>query len=281
MASPILSNETAAIGPWSPSEQNKTFRSVKSAERTLALFELFSLYQRPMSIGEIASALSIPQPSVTMLLNNLTALGYLERDRVERTFVPTVRIMMLGSWIHRKFSEHDALEQRLEELIAWVGETVLLGIQNGAYSQYVWVQTPRYPDRLEVQSGLLRPITRTATGRVLLSLKPDTEILALVRRCNADMDDPRLRVAPGEFMKIIERIRADGFARTFGDMTPGQSVIAVSLPPRVGKMPMVVAVGGPIERIEEKAALILSSLNRFRAALDGDNHDLAEPVPGP
>ena len=37
-------------------------RSIKSAERTLALFELFSREQQPFTVGHISEALRIPQP---------------------------------------------------------------------------------------------------------------------------------------------------------------------------------------------------------------------------
>mgnify|MGYP001050631076 CR=1 FL=1 len=257
-----LAGEIDRIGPWAC--EGKQSRSVKSAERTLALFELFSLHQRPMVVGEIARALEIPQPSVSMLVRNLTSLGYLEHDRVARTYVPTIRIMLLGSWIHRRFSQQADLERRLQELQRRVGETVIMGIQNGAHSQYVLVQLPENPD-LGVQSGLLRPITRTAVGRSLLSLKTDREVEALVRRCNAEVTDERLRVRPAEFIDLIRQVRTQGYARSTGDMTENRSVIAVSIP-GLGKLPMAIGVGGFTENIDRKQDEILAALNEFKAA---------------
>ena len=78
-------------------------RKIKSAERTLALFELFSREQRPFTVTMIADALQIPQPSVSMLLQNLDALGYLEYDRQARTYSPSIRVALLGSWINIRF----------------------------------------------------------------------------------------------------------------------------------------------------------------------------------
>jgi IclR family KDG regulon transcriptional repressor len=265
MASHGVGGQMATIGPWLTVDGPKV-RTIKSAERTLALFEMFSLYQRPLGVGEISKALDAPQPSVSMLVRNLASLGYLEHDRAARTYVPTLRIMLLGSWIHRRFSQEHNLETRLDELVARLGETVVVGIQNGIHSQYVLAQLPEDPHRLEVQSGLLRPITCTAVGRVLLSLKPDAEIEAIVRRCNAEVEEDRLRVRPSAFMEMIEAIRAQGYARTGGDMTPGQAVIAISIPGPIGKMPMAVGVGGKIDRVAEKEDEILAALEEFRSA---------------
>jgi DNA-binding IclR family transcriptional regulator len=266
MRSPGVGGQMATIGPWLTADGPRKIRTIKSAERTLALFEMFSLYQRPLGVGEIAKALNIPQPSVSMLVRNLASLGYLEHDRAARTYVPTMRIMLLGSWIHRRFSQENNLETRLEELVVRLGETVVMGIQNGIYSQYVLAQLPEDLHRLEVQSGLLRPITCTAVGRVLLSLKPDAEIEAIVRRCNAEVTEERLRVRPAAFMEQIEQIRAQGYARTGGDMTPGQAVIAISIPAPIGKMPMAIGVGGKIDRVAEKEDEILAALAEFRSS---------------
>ena len=265
MAAPVLPGNLADIGPWMERDGSKSFRTVKSAERTLALFELFSLYQRPMGVGEISRALAIPQPSVSMLVRNLTSLGYLEHDRVDRTYVPTIRIMLLGTWISRRFSEEHNLDRRLDELLARTGESILVAIQNGIYSQYVLAKLPSHPGRLEVQSGLLRPITMTAVGRALLSLRPDQEVEAIIRRCNAEVTEERHRVRPAEFMDVIRQVRANGYARTNGDMTPGRSVIAVTVPGPVGRMPMAVGIGGLVAHVKEKEAEILAALRQFQA----------------
>jgi DNA-binding IclR family transcriptional regulator len=260
-----LSGELTSIGPWTPDPLARRVRSVKSAERTLSLFELFSLYQRPMVVGEIAKALDIPQPSVSMLVRNLTSLGYLEHDRAARTYVPTIRIMLLGTWIQRRFSEEDNLERRIDALMRRVQQTVMVTIQNGVHSQYVLVQMPRNPD-LAVQSGLLRPITCTAAGRVLLSLKSDVEVEAIVRRCNSEVTEDRLRVKPQEFMQLIAEIREQGFAKTAGDMTPGRSVIAVSIVGPFSRLPLAVGVGGLTDRIKGSEDEIITALREFKSA---------------
>ena len=42
MAAPVLPGNLADIGPWMERDGSKSFRTGKSAERTLARFELFS-----------------------------------------------------------------------------------------------------------------------------------------------------------------------------------------------------------------------------------------------
>lgn len=260
-------SEMNELTPWKEAERAKCDRSIKSAERTLALFEYFSFCQTPQTIGQIVRALNIPQPSVTMLVRNLVRLGYLEHNRSARTYLPTVRIMLLGSWLHRQFHLGADLEVHLDTLRRTCDETVLLGIQNSLYCQYVWVQLADQPQRMEVQSGMLRPMTRAALGRVLLSRKSDLEISLIVRRSNAELP-PEQAVNLGALMEQIAAVRQLGYAESNGDMSPGRSVIAMPLPPLVGSVPMVVGVGGTSERVQAKRDIILSALGELQARFE-------------
>lgn len=238
-------------------------RSIKSAERTLALFELFSREQRPFTVGRVSEALAIPQPSASMLLRNLADLGYLEYDRKARTFAPSIRVALLGSWIDRRFGEAGLIGARLDALQRRVGETAYLGIQNAASAQYVIVQRPEEPEHLAIMSGQYRSLTCSAMGRVLLALKSDAEILTWVRRCNVEATEERFRVRETEFMRLIERVRRDGFATTEGDVTPGLGAVAVHYPSPMGGAPLALGVGGPIGRLGAKHDLVLAALADF------------------
>ena len=238
-------------------------RSIKSAERTLALFELFSREQRPFTVGRVSEALAIPQASASMLLRNLADLGYLEYDRQSRTFAPSIRVALLGSWIDRRFGEAGSIGARLDALQRAVGETAYIGIQNGAAAQYVVSQRPEHPDRLEVMSGQYRSLTCSAMGRVLLSLKPDAEVLTWVRRCNAEATEDRFRVRETGFLDLMRQVRRDGFASTRGEVTPGLGAVAVAFTSPMGATPLALGVGGPIGRVADKRPMILRALADF------------------
>ena len=241
-------------------------RPIKSAERTLALFELFSREQRPFSVGRVSEALGMPQASASMLLRNLTELGYLEYDRSARTFSPSIRVALLGSWIDRRFSEAGSIGMRLDALQRELGETAWIGIQNGASAQYVISQQADHPEQFVVNSGQFRSLTCSAVGRALLSLKSETEVMIWARRCNVESTDERLKVRESEFKKLIQKVKSDGFALTAGDVTPGLGAIAIPLAAPMGQTPLALAIGGTIERMAEKREIILKALFAFKAS---------------
>lgn len=248
----------------------KEHRSIKSAERTLALFELFSRKQRPFTVGHISEALKIPQASASMLLRNLTVLGYLEYDRTARTFAPSIRVALLGSWIDRRFGQVGSIGARLDRLQRKMGETAYLAIQNGAAAQYILSQHPENPDRLDVESGQYRSLTFSAPGRALLSLKPDTEVVGWVRRCNAEATEDRFKVRESDFMQLIAEVRLNGYATTDGDVTPGLGAVAMTFTAPMGGMPLAVGVGGPISRMRRKREAVIEALTRFKEGFEAD-----------
>jgi IclR family KDG regulon transcriptional repressor len=256
-------------------------RSIKSAERTLALFELFSRRQLPLTVAEVTRGLNIPQPSASMLLSNLMDLGYLEYDRFSRTYAPSIRVVLLGSWIGRRFSDAGALSSKLDELHRLLGGTVYVGIQNGAAAQYVLVQESGEPDRLNVDSGQMRSLTLSAMGRSLLSVKPDAEILRWVRRCNAEAKSDRFRVQESEFMTVIAQVRENGFAETLGTSAPGLGAIAVHVPSPLGHTSLAIGWGGAVALVQARREEGIRALQAFQASVakhDGPDQAPAAPL---
>jgi len=231
-------------------------RTVKSAERTLRLFELFSRRRERLTVSEIARELDMPQPSASMLLANLTRLGYVEKSREKRTYAPTLRVVMLGCGAAPHLPGAQSLAAQLEAVHEEIGEDIFVGMQNGAHAQIVQVQAGER--RINIDSGQLYPLTCAAIGHALLATKRDPELLRLVRRCNADVAAIH-RVNESEFLTRIWKTRLTGYAHSEGYIAPDRASFAVTVCPPNG---MVYGIGcaGPRERIEAKRELILNAL---------------------
>ena len=238
---------------------------MKSAERTLAVLELFSFYERGLTVGYVARELGIPQPSVSMLLQAMRRMGYLDYDNRTRLYTPTIRVMLLGSWIHRRLSGAASLAARLADLKERLGgETTFAAIQNGAKLQYVLTLQAEMPSRLHVASGNRTSITLSAAGRVLLSLKSDEAIRGWLRRSNVEASEARHRMSDRDFLQIMTQIRQDGFAATNGDAKPGLGAVAVAVPSPMGEMHLAIGIGGPIERVLSRRSETIEALLRFK-----------------
>ena len=237
---------------------------IKSAQRTLALLELFSLRQRPLTVGEIVRDLGIPQASASVLLKSLATLGYLTYDPAARTYLPTLRVVLLGAWIGHSFGETQVLSRRLGALRdEFDGLSAFIGIQNGPWAQYILVQDE--PERMMIASGQLRLLTCSALGRVFLGLRRDADVRLWARRCNAEAVDGRHRVDEAAFLKVIQQVRRQGYAETFGDWRLEHGAIAITVPSPVGDMPLGVGIGGSLDLLGRRREAIVDRLRGLTA----------------
>ncbi|MBS0222053.1 MAG: helix-turn-helix domain-containing protein [Proteobacteria bacterium] len=248
---------------------------IKSAERCLAILEFFQERKRAATVGEIAASLGLPQSSTSMLLKCLVSLGYLEYTAGSRSLRPTYRVALLGNWIQKSFFKYGPLTDAMEAIQREIGETVVLGRQNGPAMQYVHIVDASYAVRLIINNGTLRPMTRSALGMILLAQKPDHEARAIIRRNNADATADDHRVNERIFLAELEDIRRQGFAESKGRMISSASTIAMLVPADRKATPLGIGVGGPIERISRRRREIIAVTRRHLETLSSRAIDMA------
>ena len=235
---------------------------VKSARRTVEIFEFFATRQAPATLMVVAKALGTPASSTSALLGSLQQLGYLDYDRHARTYVPTIRAALLGIWVNDLMLSDGTVLRLMYELRDQTGETVVLGTQSGLHVQYLHaMQSLIRGSAPNVTTGRLRPLLRSAVGHLVLSRKEDKEILSLARRINAE-ETPALRVNTDQLMKTIEDCRREGFAYTEGAATPGYGLIAVLLAAAPHQPPIALGIGTQIPKLREKKAQYLAMLRQ-------------------
>ncbi|WP_236702173.1 IclR family transcriptional regulator [Cupriavidus basilensis] len=234
---------------------------IKSAKRVLEVFEFFAERRRPISVGELAAALNYPQSSSSVLLKSLVKLRYLDYDRNARLYAPTMRVALLGGWVHDQLFTEASLSKVIDGLHEASGQTVMLGMRNDAYVQYIYlVQGANTEIPWYIKPGSLRPLARSALGKVLLSRETDVNAMLLLRRINAEESDPANRVPSADLLRELDMIRQQGYAYTEGTVNPSAGVIAIELPTPASQPPMAVGIGAAIEVLRANRQTYLDML---------------------
>jgi DNA-binding IclR family transcriptional regulator len=122
--------------PGAPRDPN-----VKSAARALEVIDLFGVHRHPLSVTEIATALAIPQSCSSMLLYALSSIGFVTRDRKTLKYLPGIRFVFLGNWIHDAISLGGGLRGALDALSGDASANVRLGVRSGVDVRYVHVHS--------------------------------------------------------------------------------------------------------------------------------------------
>jgi DNA-binding IclR family transcriptional regulator len=229
-------------------------RAVKSAVRTLEIFEFFDEVQRPANVVTVSEALGYPQSSTSALLRSLVAMGYLQLDRRSRTYSPTDRVSLLGNWINPPLFAEASLPRLLRAIKARSGLLVLLVAKNGGYSQCYQVLNRSAEVEKLIRIGLKRPLAAAIAGRVLLSMMPDDEIKRLYHRLNAYAACREYVVNVRELIESLKEIRRAGYLCDASPGVDGQGLIAVPLPGEATGRPLVIGLGGPYEVLKSREA---------------------------
>ncbi len=244
---------------------------IKSAVRTLALFEQFAAKQQPMSINEIAAVMEMPQSSTSVLVKSLVTLGYLSHDIAQRTYYPTMRVALLGTWMRRRHTEIEKLPRLLSDVADATGESAIISMRNGIFAQHIFAQHGSNRLRLAVDSSMLFPLACSAPGWSLLSIETDQEIGKIIRRTQAEVPVERWRdTAAGAMDKVLE-MREQGYVVSAGQTAEGIAAVSVLL--RARDKAFAVSVGGPLPRIHEHQDDIVDTMKRLIGSVTSDEVD--------
>ena len=234
--------------------------SVKSAARVFELLELFAKHRRPLPLKDICAALRYPQSSTTALLKTLTALGYLTYNRRRHLYFPTARVSALGDWIPAALFGQGRILEIMRDIHSETGETVSITIQNDIYLQYIRLILSTHAIRFHVDEGTMRLLPHSVIGWTLMSTMSDGEIENIVRRARIAAGPSVPMPGVAEMVAAAARIRREKYA--YGENVPflGGAAIAVLLPVTVLDQPVVLCIGGPLERMRANRARHLALL---------------------
>ena len=243
--------------------------TVKSARRVLEIFEFFAEAHTPATVKELSERLGYPQSSTSQLLKSLLELGYLRYDLETRSYRPTLRVMLLGSWVHDEIFGNGSVISLLESLRQELGHSVIVGMLQGVHVRYVVTLCGVTTGLPPFSTGILRPVCRAAVGKILLAHKRPAEIALIARRANAQETDPACRVPVPELLADIEVCRHRGWAESHGGVVAGRNVIAMALPSMPGQPELAIGLGGPLAVIDRQRELIVARLRDLGQQLDG------------
>jgi len=252
---------------------------VKSAVRVMQVFELFDQLQRDARVSEMVEYLGFPQSSTSALLKSLVQTGYLEYLPSTRSYIPTPRIALLGSWIGGSPIRDGSIGRMMDELNAETGDAIALACISGIFAKYIHVVQATNLMRMHVPIGSQRFLVWSAMGVPLLSDMSDDAIRLLVRRTNAEASSRQKSIDINQTLTHVEQFRKRGYFFSRGLVTPGAAIICMRLPPNSASpdRPLAIGIGGLLEKMDKQEAryvrLLRDAIGRYI------NPDPVKPAP--
>ena len=233
---------------------------VKSAHRVLEVLEFFAEWRRPATVTDISQSLGYPQSSTSMLLRSLKESGHFDHDPRTGLYSPNIRLALTTAWIEDQLYTEQSLLRMMERVLTQTGHTVMIGRRDGVHVRYLHVLQATRAGSFTSKIGLMRPLFRSATGKMLLTTLAEREIGRLLQHANAIEADPRTHVDIDTALHSRRQALVEGYSMSRGTSVPGAAALAVLLPTPRSSEPMTLSLGGPIPEIEAELPTLVQVL---------------------
>ncbi|TCK33294.1 IclR family transcriptional regulator [Paraburkholderia sp. BL8N3] len=233
----------------------------------LAIIEAFSPSTTRMTLSDAARLADVSRPAARRCLLTLTDLGYLSYDG--KFFTPLPRMVRLGSAYLSTSSIAQIAQPLLVAARDELQESVSLAVLDEGYSVFVArAEAVRIVSTGAKLGGRL-PVYCSATGRVLLSEKPDNEILQNIQALPLAKRTPRTLTAPDAIIAAMRRAAEDGYAISDEELELGMRAMAVPVRNRTGAIEAALSVSVSSARVsvEMMRTDLLPVLHRFAQKL--------------
>jgi IclR family acetate operon transcriptional repressor len=245
--------------------------NVKTAGRTLDLFEVFARKRGPLSLSELAKAIDSPVSSTHALVKTLRARGFVYVLEDRKLIYPTKRILSVAQLIAENDPIVELMLPILTQLQRASDETVILGKRQGDRIIYLEVVESNNSIRYSARPGDTKPLHSSSIGKAMLSTLPDAEIAALVKKAGQ-------KKVTANTITDTDRLIADIAAARAGNtyITRGENVVdvmAMAVPVNVGGEPFGIAIAGPMPRMLAREADFARLLTSTVASFAGGERE--------
>jgi DNA-binding IclR family transcriptional regulator len=238
--------------------------NVPAAASALDVLEYLSHHAEPVPAASVARDLALPRSSVYHLLSVLAARGYVVHYVEDRRFGLGSAAYELGSAYQRQAPLSRIARGPVRQLVDQGGRNAHFATLDGRDVIYLLEERAPGQPTLVTDVGVRLQAHLTASGIAMLSALPAPQVRALY----PDRSSFTQRHGTGpssltELRSILARVRADGFAREEGTVTPDLSSIAVPVLDRAGRPLAAIAV--TFRSTEADLDLVGELINRVRA----------------
>jgi IclR family transcriptional regulator, acetate operon repressor len=234
---------------------------VKTAGRTLDVFEAFRAIRKPRTLSELAALIGAPVSSCHGLVRTLRNRGYLYSVGDRNALYPTKRMLEMATVI----AAHDPILEQIGPVLVALRdktrETVILGKRQHDAIVYLEVVEGLHTIRYAAQPGKIVPLYSSAIGKTMLGQLTSATLAETLRGLKLARVTSKTITDRDTLAKDIACGRERGYFMTNGENV--DDVMAIAAPIRAQSDWLGIAIAGPVARMERQ---LDQYLGRLRAA---------------
>lgn len=238
----------------------KTQRGIQSIEVGGRLLTTLAEVGEPMTLKDLAQRSDMPAAKAHPYLVSFGKLGLIEQDAASSRYELGPLALQLGLACLRRLNPVRLGTQITTALAAQLHQTVALAVWGNAGPTIVHIEESSHPIHINMRTGTVMSLFKTATGRVFAAYLPEPVVTHYIETASHHAfayPKSNMRSSWQAMQKTLKEIRKQGMAQVVGEPLPGINALSAPVFDHEGHLALVVTVLGP-------TAL-------FDPALDGDN----------
>jgi len=235
----------------------------------LRVIEAFTAEHPRLSISEAADISGYDRATTRRCLLTLAELGYCAYDG--KYFTVTPRVLRLGTGCLASMPLPRIVQPWLDRLSEEIGQSTSVSILDDAEIVYVARASQRRVMSIALMPGSRLPAYCTSMGRVLLAALPSERALELLSAGQLAQRTPKTQTDVAELQRILQDVKAAGYAFIDQEVEIGLRSIAVPLVGARGQTLAALNVGlaATEEPMHAMVSRYLPALLRIKAELSG------------
>lgn len=236
--------------------------------RGLVVLEKVVQAKRPISATDLIEELELPKPTVNRILQQLEEEGLVQREPVNRRYMPGPRAQDMAFDIMSNRSLGAPRHAILQALSDEIGETCNCTLLDGDHTVYFDRVEANWPYRIQLPVGTHLPLHCTASGKLFLAHMDGRARQRLLRAAPLKRFTDRTITDPELLTQELKQIEGSGVGIDNEEFMAGMVAIAVPVFNASNEVCFTIAVHAPsIRKPLEALRQYLPSLRRAAAAM--------------
>jgi DNA-binding IclR family transcriptional regulator len=238
----------------------KPQRGIQSIEVGGRLLTTLAEVGEPMTLKDLAQQSDMPAAKAHPYLVSFGKLGLVEQDPASSRYELGPLALQLGLTCLRRLNPVRLGTYAATELAEQLHQTVALAVWGNAGPTIVHIEESSHPIHINMRTGTVMSLFKTATGRVFAAYLPEKTIehyIEIASHHPYAYPKSDLRPSWKATQKQLKEIRAHGMAQVVSEPLPGINALSAPVFDHEGHLALVITVLGP-------TAL-------FDPSLDGEN----------
>lgn len=239
--------------------------NVKTAARTLSLFEAFAATQKPMNLSELANVLQIPVSSCFALVRTLENYGYVYMLAAKKGIYPTKRMLDVASKISANDPVLDRVETELSTLRDITGETIVFSKRQSDHIVYLDVYDSANSIRYNTQVGEFKTLHASSGGKALLGAMNDAERDELIAQLELPRFTSKTLTTAKALLADLAISKERGWYLNISESVSDLIGLAVTV--SLGGELYSISIAGPLYRMEPNMQALIAALLKAQNAI--------------